>query len=435
MPRRSSAEYHHDHQSGHAGGAHHPGRRRPADYTLVHAGRRLRVAPIVFWIVVGTLVIMAVWSITTATYFAFREDVLTRLVARQADMQSGYEDRIAELRAQIDRISGRQLLDQEQYEQKLDQILRRQSALESRAGALNGIGDAPSLLRQPGRGGASGEPRAAPIKGSLIKDKGALLQPERTEPVDPRTRMFVASAGGPGGVITRLNASLDRVEQRQSTTVNSLADTYDAKARRMRGVLAELGVDVGKIRPGAAGEVVVAMGGPFVPLPVAKDAMSFERQVQRVKVARADIARFTRTLGTLPVRKPLDDIDLMSGFGVRTDPFTGSPAMHTGLDLHGETGDPVRATADGTVTAAGWGGGYGRVVDIDHGNGLTTRYGHLSAIDVRVGQSVRAGQIIGKVGSTGRSTGPHLHYETRLRKEAVDPQKFLRAGQRLDGSI
>jgi murein DD-endopeptidase MepM/ murein hydrolase activator NlpD len=75
------------------------------------------------------------------------------------------------------------------------------------------------------------------------------------------------------------------------------------------------------------------------------------------------------------------------------------------------------------------------VVDIDHGNGLTTRYGHLSAIDVRVGQSVRAGQIIGKVGSTGRSTGPHLHYETRLRKEAVDPQKFLRAGQRLDGSI
>jgi murein DD-endopeptidase MepM/ murein hydrolase activator NlpD len=200
-------------------------------------------------------------------------------------------------------------------------------------------------------------------------------------------------------------------------------------------VLAELGVDVGKQPPGAPGEVVVAMGGPFVPLPVAKDAMSFERQVQRVKVARAQIARFTRTLGTLPVRKPLDDIELMSGFGVRMDPFTGSPAMHTGLDLQGESGDPVRATADGTVTTAGWGGGYGRVVDIDHGNGLTTRYGHLSAIDVRVGQSVKAGQIVGKVGSTGRSTGPHLHYETRLRKQPIDPQKFLRAGQRLDASL
>ena len=425
MPRPSSAQYHHDHQSGHAGGAHHPGRKRPADYTLVHAGRRLRVGPIVFWIVVGTLVTMAVWSITTATYFAFREDVLTRLVVRQSEMQSGYEDRIAELRAQIDRISGRQLLDQEQYEQKLDQILRRQSALESRAGALNGAGDATSpVVRQPGRG-----ERAAPLKGG--KDKGVSLQPDPTVPVDPRTRMFLASAGGLAGVITRLNASLDRVEQRQSATVNSLADSYDAKARRMRGVLAELGVDVGKPRPGAAGEIVVAMGGPFVPLPVAKDTMSFERQVQRVKVARAQIARFTRTLGTLPVRKPLDGVDLMSGFGVRMDPFTGSPAMHTGLDLHGETGDPVRATADGTVTTAGWGGGYGRVVDIDHGNGLATRYGHLSAIEVRAGQSVKAGQIIGKVGSTGRSTGPHLHYETRVRKEAVDPQKFLRAGVRL----
>src|SRR5262249_7662933 len=75
------------------------------------------------------------------------------------------------------------------------------------------------------------------------------------------------------------------------------------------------------------------------------------------------------------------------------------------------------------------------VVDVDHGNGLSTRYGHLSAIAVRVGQSVKTGQIIGKVGSTGRSTGPHLHYETRLKGEAVDPQKFLRAGQRLDGSL
>jgi murein DD-endopeptidase MepM/ murein hydrolase activator NlpD len=87
------------------------------------------------------------------------------------------------------------------------------------------------------------------------------------------------------------------------------------------------------------------------------------------------------------------------------------------------------------VTHAGWSGGYGRVVEIDHGNGLSTRYGHLSSIDVHVGQSVKSGQLVGKVGSTGRSTGPHLHYETRVKGSAVDPQKFLRAGQRLDGSL
>ena len=100
-------------------------------YALVHAGRQLRLGPIAFWVAVGTLVVMAVWTITTATYFAFREDVLTRLIARQAEMQFGYEDRIAELRAQVDRVSSRQLLDQEQYEQKLEQILRRQATLES----------------------------------------------------------------------------------------------------------------------------------------------------------------------------------------------------------------------------------------------------------------------------------------------------------------
>ena len=116
---------------------------------------------------------------------------------------------------------------------------------------------------------------------------------------------------------------------------------------------------------------------------------------------------------------------------MRLDPFLGRPAMHTGLDFRGEIGDPVRATATGKVTIAGWSGGYGKMVEIDHGNGFATRYGHLSEILVKVGQTVQIGQTIGLVGSTGRSTGPHLHYETRIDGEAVDPQKFLRAGVRL----
>jgi murein DD-endopeptidase MepM/ murein hydrolase activator NlpD len=405
-------------------------RRWAAGYTLAHAGRQLRLGPLAFWVVVGTLVIMAVWSITTATYFAFSEDVLTRLVARQTEMQFGYEDRIAELRARIDRISGRQLIDQEQYEQKLEQILRRQAALEGRAGAMNG--EATGSIKLPAR--PIGEPRSLPLKPSLLNDKGAFLIPlDRGMPIDSRTSVLAKGGGGIAGAIARLQASLDRVEQRQNSTVNSLAENYDSKARRIRGVLAELGLDLGKATVADAGG---AMGGPFLPAPMAKDALGFERQLHRVKTARAQIVRLTRAISSVPVRKPVDgDIEPASGFGVRMDPFTSSPAMHTGLDLHGETGDPVRATADGKVTTAGWSGGYGRVVDIDHGNGLSTRYGHLSSIDVRVGQSIRTGQIIGKIGSTGRSTGPHLHYETRVRGEAVDPNKFLRAGQKLDGTI
>ena len=414
MPRRSSARHYHSHCSTHAGpdrGADAPVRRWSAGYTLAHAGRQLRLGPLAFWVVVGTLVVMAVWSITTATYFAFREDVLTRLIARQAEMQFGYEDRIAELRGRIDRISGRQLIDQEQYEQKLEQILRRQSALEARAGA---VGEATGSIRPPGR------------KPSVLNDKGAFLMP-----LDPRTGTLAKGADGIGSALARLQASLDRVEQRQSATLTSMAETYDSRARRIRGVLADLGVDLGR---GAS--VEGGVGGPFVPVVLNKEALGFERQLHRIKSARAMVARLTNAISSIPLRKPVDgDIDPASGFGVRMDPFTSSPAMHTGLDLHGETGDPVRATADGKVTSAGWSGGYGRVIDIDHGNSMSTRYGHLSAIDVRVGQSIRTGQIIGRIGSTGRSTGPHLHYETRVRGGAVDPQKFLRAGQKLDAAL
>jgi murein DD-endopeptidase MepM/ murein hydrolase activator NlpD len=365
---------------------------------------------------------MAGWSITTAAYFAFREDVLTGLIARQAEMQFAYEDRIAELRARIDRFSSRQLIDQEQYEKKLDQILRRQTALEARASALNGIGDVTGAVKQ--RGGWTGEPRA--IVPKPVRDKGAFVPDPAA--IDSRSGILAKGAGGIGGVIARLEISLNRLEQRQATMVGSLADNYDSKARRMRAVLTELGLDAGKAS--GAG----AVGGPFVPAALPRDAIAFERQLSRIQIARAQITRLARTLSTIPVRKPVDgEIDLQSGFGVRIDPFLGAPAMHTGLDLHGESGDPVRATADGTVIAAGWNGGYGRVVDVDHHNGLSTRYAHLSSIDVRVGQSVKSGQIVGKVGSTGRSTGPHLHYETRLKGEALDPQKFLRAGEKLDG--
>src|SRR5947209_4076861 len=115
----------------------------PDGYTFTHAGRQVRFGPVVFWIVVGSVTILGMWSAATATYFAFHDDVLTRLIARQAEMQYAYEDRIAELRAKVDRTTSRQLLDQEQFDQKLDQITRRQAALESRATALGSIPDSP----------------------------------------------------------------------------------------------------------------------------------------------------------------------------------------------------------------------------------------------------------------------------------------------------
>ena len=411
------------------------------DYTLVHAGRQVRLGPITFWIAVGSLVIMAGWSLATGTYFAFHDDVLTRLIARQKDQQFAYEDRIAELRAQVDRIASRQLLDQEQFEQKLDQLVRRQATLESRASTLAGVPDPtptgsikgrPTPIPEPQ---ASGQPKASPISDTVTftapPDREARLESRVLPTVAKQLAAVAKPAVGIEATLARLQASLDRVETRQTTTLNAMEEHYDTKAKRMRGVLADLGVD-GK----PTGSTPAAVGGPFVPLTLRKNAGPFERQLYRVNVARSNVERLTRTLSAVPVRKPISgEIDLSSGFGVRPDPFLGRPAMHTGLDFRSGIGDPVRATANGTVETAGWSGGYGKMIEIDHGNGFSTRYGHLSEIEVKAGQSVKIGQIIGRVGSTGRSTGPHLHYETRIDGDAVDPQKFLRAGIRLGNAL
>jgi murein DD-endopeptidase MepM/ murein hydrolase activator NlpD len=204
----------------------------------------------------------------------------------------------------------------------------------------------------------------------------------------------------------------------------------DSRLHRMRGVFSDLGLSVAKM---ATATLYPGTGGPYVPVKLRSDSDPFERQLYRVNLTRAQIDRLDRVLALVPYRKPVvGELEFTSGFGVRVDPFVGRPAMHTGLDFRATAGNPVRTTANGKVISANWTGGYGRMVEVDHGNGLSTRYGHLSEIDVKIGQTVKAGQVIGEVGSTGRSTGPHLHYETRIDGEAVDPQKFLRAGTRLN---
>ena len=129
----------------------------------------------------------------------------------------------------------------------------------------------------------------------------------------------------------------------------------------------------------------------------------------------------------IPSAKPVTlNISLSSGFGVRSDPFRGGAAMHAGVDIPGPIGTPVYATADGIVGRAGWVGGYGNLIELEHGEGIQTRYGHLSQIIAQPGSRVTRGQLIGMMGSTGRSTGSHLHYEVRLGGRAVNPIPFLR---------
>jgi len=449
---KSPAQYsnypqHHAHDHGRPL-ARRPAAAKPAavsnGYTLVHAGKQVRFGPTAFWIVVGIVVTLGVWSAATATYFAFRDDVLTRLIARQAEMQYAYEDRISELRAKVDRASSRQLLDQEQFDRKLDQITRRQAVLESRASALGAMPDVTGSIRPTPRGSDAsqtildqGTPKPSPISDTAIfvapPDREARLESRTPTVASPLPRQF-AKSQGLDNVLVRLQNSLDLVERRQVVALNAVQDSVESRMRRMRGVVSDLGLNLAHLESavprGSANNA--AMGGPFVPVKLSPNSDPFEKQLYRISIARAEMDRLNRTLAQVPYRKPvIGEVEFTSGFGVRSDPFLGRPAMHTGLDFRAATGDPVRATANGKVVSAGWSGGYGRMVEIDHGNGLSTRYGHLSAINVKVGEIIKIGQVVGEVGSTGRSTGPHLHYETRIDGEAVDPQKFLRAGVRL----
>jgi murein DD-endopeptidase MepM/ murein hydrolase activator NlpD len=133
----------------------------------------------------------------------------------------------------------------------------------------------------------------------------------------------------------------------------------------------------------------------------------------------------TSTAVYIPSGRPVDKLSLTSNFGVRSDPFNGTARMHKGIDIPGPVGTPIYATADGVVARAGWASGYGNLVEISHGNGMQTRYGHMSKLIVEPNTRVRRGQIIGLMGSTGRSTGSHLHYEVRVDGAAINPLPFV----------
>ena len=393
----------------------------------------------VFWIVVGTVTLLGMWSAATATYFAFRDDVLTRLIARQAEMQYAYEDRIAELRAKVDRTTSRQLLDQEQFDQKLDQIMRRQTALESRAtrarrhSRCHRIDPAARRERAAAEATRPATPKPSPISDTVIfvapPDREARLESRAPIVIKPPPNQF-AKVQGVDNVLVRLQTSLDQVESRQMAALNSVEDGMESRVRRMRGVITDLGLDMAQLEAATPR----ARHGRSV-----HSGQAFGRR--RPVRARSSIAstspapRWTASTARwrwCPIASP-------SSARSNSPPASGSAAIRSSAAppcipasiSAPRQGDPVRATANGKVASAGWAGGYGRMVEIDHGNGLSTRYGHLSEINVKVGDPIKIGQVIGAVGSTGRSTGPHLHYETRIDGEAVDPQKFLRAGVRL----
>lgn len=171
----------------------------------------------------------------------------------------------------------------------------------------------------------------------------------------------------------------------------------------------------------------VGIGGPFIPAPMPKPQHDLNISLVSLNQRLDRWYDLTTLQNSLPLGKPVERIRVTSPFGARGDPFQGAPAHHEAVDLGGMIGEPVYATAPGKVVRTGSWGWYGNMIEIDHGLGFRTRYAHMEKIFVTKGETVRAGDRIGTLGNTGRSTGPHLHYEIRIRGIAVDPMKFIKA--------
>jgi murein DD-endopeptidase MepM/ murein hydrolase activator NlpD len=213
--------------------------------------------------------------------------------------------------------------------------------------------------------------------------------------------------------------ALARLEARQLALVERMTRFADRRAARAEAAIRQLGLNPRAMLRPASG-----MGGPLVRLSTSRDG-SIDPRFQRLGLSLARMDALENGLSSIPQVMPADRGMISSGFGYRSDPFTGAGAMHTGLDFRGAVGSPIHAAANGRVSFVGQRSGYGNVVEVSHGNGLLTRYAHMSAFRARVGEGVQAGDIIGLIGSSGRSTGPHLHFEVRINDRAVNPRPFL----------
>lgn len=385
----------------------------------------------------------AIGYLLATSYLVMRDDLIGASIARQARTQQLYEDRISALRAQVDRITSRQLLDQRVMEDKVAELIERQKTLTRRSGRL-----APLLKRA---NGGILLPEARP---EMLEQQTQLLSID--DPSDaafagidpiitgPVPRIGTDRAGSDGlrpseglsgesatekaeEIFQTINRSLQQIETEQIHKVRDLTESAFETADNITETLNAAGLKIEKQ------DDETGMGGPLItPDSPTDDVADFDMQLQDLDTALDRLERLKKAVRTIPLANPAPGMPVTSLFGVRRDPLLGTPAFHAGIDFRAHKGQQINATAGGIVTKAGRNGGYGNMVEIDHGNGFTSRYAHLSRVLVSENQKISFGTVIGEAGSTGRSTGPHLHYEVRRNGKAVNPATFLKTGRQIE---
>ncbi|MEO7222438.1 MAG: M23 family metallopeptidase [Devosia sp.] len=371
---------------------------KPAKAAPKAPSSRLTIRPLILY---GGFAVLLATNALTLVGMLMAPDI-SKLFAGQSDsILIAYEDRISQLRLEVDRLQSRHYVQAGDVNLQLQDLAQTQELLMEQHQYVKQLAD----------------------KAAELGIETEVAQTDTT--TDPLLVSALSPSADPGVGIAAASVSVNRMMDESRIALASLTEEATVRTDEIMDTLAGIG-----IRPKLP--TLNDVGGPLLPAidgaessTLIDDANGVAAALERYKAARsaADLA---------PVHKPIVNATRMSStFGNRKDPFTGRLAFHSGLDYAAPQGSKVLSAGAGTVTFVGQISGYGNVVEITHGNGLVTRYGHLSAFLAKEGQKVTTGTPIARVGSTGRSTGPHLHFEVRRSDTAVDPARYLKAGREL----
>lgn len=422
------------------------GKREQQHIIILASGDKIRHMTVRPWMAAVGFCFFCMFTasyLAATSYLVLRDGLIGGNMARQARMQHEYEDRISALRAQVDRVTSRQLLDQQVVEEKVEKLFQQQLALNERNGKLDTLLNRAdnAHVSEPASSQAPApdlEPLAYERRASLspgVKAIDRILGRGDTDPAPQQAATsplaYVASgesvADRTDRMFSNVTLSLKDIERQQLSRIQALTSGASETADAIQLILARTGIDVTAATEESS-KNQDAIGGPFVE---PETENSFETSLGSLDMALNRLDSIRQTARKLPFGNPSPGSTVTSRFGNRTDPFLGRLALHAGIDFRLPVGSEVQTTGAGTVVTAGRSGGYGNMVEVDHGDGVTTRYAHLSRILVKVGEELQVGDAVGLSGSTGRSTGPHLHYEVRRNGRASDPSRFLAAGKRL----
>jgi len=381
----------------------------------------IRLTPSVQIFALAVMLGAVFWTAYATINVAFKDQLLAIKERRVEEARLAYEARVDEIRASLDKLNGRLLLDQGAYLHKVDELKAEYDRLVQRHERLvNFFHQDLMPLRddalRPETGNVQGKSsfNEAPTVFSVKYSADFVTEEDVLRP------------------LTDMRALHREFEHMQAALLGDVASYSLANINKANALRLALGLPP-ILANASTPKLADATGGPFIAAAFANTASNMvdDRMAEVARHVRV-YERIKKELAALPLNRPMADGDeITSGFGTRDDPFRQAPGFHAGIDFRGAWGSEVRATADGIVTAAGWDGAYGKLVEITHDNRVSTRYAHLSAVAVAIGQHVQRGMLVGRIGSTGRSTGPHLHYETRVNGQAIDPVRFWRTSDDL----